>query len=240
MSTMPPEGRGDGLPSDVVVPDTIEELEHDILALRREQRAVRRQAFIARFPRLGTRSGAFMPVVLAFLVITAIIGGLLVLDTSRAAPVSPPLPARATPSAGVGAVGGWLPTDSLLTSSGAVPTSSIRTALIAVIPANCTTCTAAARNLVAQAHLQDVEVLFVAGTTDISQADSLAALDPDIATSATDQNGALVSAYDPAPGSLTVVSVRSDGLIAAVVKRFSATDQLVVSVAIAPGPAASS
>jgi hypothetical protein len=226
-------GRDDGSlpPVNVVIPDDARELDRDVIAYRREQRAQRRrQRILCLFGPLRRRGAgghaAILPLIATCVALSMLAGAMLsvVTITPASAPtVSPP---RAAASAAASAEASApasakalspaasstgltkLPTGTVQLDSRAVPVRSLVSSALALIPAGCA-CGPALRRLAAQTVAAHVHLYFVASGTATAQLASL-----------TRQygGGAAAAVYDTArlldgtyhPAGLTVLLVYSD------------------------------
>ena len=206
-----PERDEGGLPPvDIEIPDDARELDREVLAFHREQRARRRRARWGRVLGPLRGHGAILPLIAGCVALSMVAGTLLsVISISPAsAPVlshsagPAPKPASSPP-----AEGRSLPLDGTVVVSG--KTASVRTlvrAVLALVPAHCR-CDTALRQLAAQAAQARVRVYFVVpANADVTQ---LARTDGQgTAVAVKDAQNVLGSAYHPA--GLTAVLVRAD------------------------------
>jgi hypothetical protein len=129
-------GLGDTSWAEATAPDDIRELERDVQAYRREQRAARRRA---RLRRLTARPSA-VPLLLtgAALAVAALVATLLtVLDPHPTGDTPTPLPVAAT-SIADGHTGGLLPAASLRATDGSTTSArNLRPGVVAMIPLHC-------------------------------------------------------------------------------------------------------
>jgi hypothetical protein len=209
-------GRDDGNlpPVNVVIPDDARELDRDVLAYRREQRAKRRrQRFMRlfrpfRLPEFGGQA-AIIPLIAACLAISLVGGALLSIITMSPAS-APTLNAPRSPGQPAAQHGDLtaLPTGTVQVSGRAEPVRSLVTATIALVPANCG-CEAQLDRLAGQAVAARVSLYFAGAGQVIPQLSGLVARDGDGAAVATaDNDNVLSAAYHPA--GLTVLLVFSD------------------------------
>jgi hypothetical protein len=218
-------GRDDGSlpPVNVVIPDDARELDRDVIAYRREQRAQRRRQRILRlFGPLRRRGvgghAAILPLIATCVALSMLAGAMLsvVTITPASAPtVGPPraaasasasakAPSPAASSAGLTK----LPAGTVRLDSRVVPVRSLVSSALALIPAGCA-CGPALRRLAAQTVAAHVHLYFVASGAATAQLASL-----------TKQygGGAAAAVYDTAslldgtyhPAGLTVLLVYSD------------------------------
>jgi hypothetical protein len=218
-------GRDDGSlpPVNIVIPDDARELDRDVLAYHREQRAQRRrQRFLRLFGPLRRRGvgghAAILPLIATCVALSMLAGAMLsvVTITPASAPtVGPPravasapgsakAPSSATSSAGLTK----LPAGTVQLDSRAVPVRSLVSSALALIPAGCA-CGPALRRLAAQTVAAHVHLYFVASGAATAQ---LAGLTRQYG------GGAAAAVYDTAslldgtyhPAGLTVLLVYSD------------------------------
>ena len=212
MSFASEPGRDDGNlpPVNVVIPDDARELDRDVLAYRREQRAKRRrQRFMRlfrpfRLPEFGGQA-AIIPLIAACLAISLVGGALLSIITMSPASA----PTLNTPrSSGQHGDLTALPTGTVQVSGRVEPVRSLVTSTIALVPANCG-CEAQLDRLAGQAVAARVSLYFAGAGQVIPQLSGLVARDGDGAAVATaDDDNVLSAAYHPA--GLTVLLVFSD------------------------------
>ena len=216
MSFASEPGRDDGNlpPVNVVIPDDARELDRDVLAYRREQRAKRRrQRFMRlfrpfRLPEFGGQA-AIIPLIAACLAISLVGGALLSIITMSpaSAPTLNTPRSSASPAVRPGDLTA-LPTGTVQVNGRAEPVRSLVTATIALVPANCA-CDAQLDRLAGQAIAARVSLYFAGAGRVIPQLPGLVARDGDGAAVATvDNDNVLSAAYHPA--GLTVLLVFSD------------------------------
>jgi hypothetical protein len=209
-------GRDDGNlpPVNVVIPDDARELDRDVLAYRREQRAKRRRQRLTRvfrpfnLPELGGHA-AIIPLIAACLAISLVGGALLSIITMSPAS-APTLSAPRTsgqPTASRAALT-KLPAGTVQLGSRAVPVRSLVSGAIALVPAGCG-CDAQLDRLAGQAVAAHVSLYFAGSGQEIAQLPALVARDGDgAAVAAADSNRVLSLAYHPA--GFTVVLAYKD------------------------------
>ena len=245
-------GRDDGglPPVDIEIPDDARELEREVLAYHREQRARRRRARWNRVLGPMRGHGAILPLVATCVALSMLAGTLLsVFSISPAsAPVIAHSPGQAPRSAPASGADGRvpLPAGTVVVSGKAAPVRGLVSAVLALVPAHCN-CGSELQQLTTQAARARVRVFFV-GTSDV-MADVTRltrTAGQGTAVAVKDTENVLGSAYHPA--GLTVVLVRADA--SATVQRnltsgFQLEDQLRAlstgarSASPAPGAAAS-
>jgi hypothetical protein len=240
MTVGPPEGRDGGEAGSlgpIHVPDDISALEPDIVALRRERAALARRERILRLrqaPR-WLRFGVAGPLIIAVLVAAGVSGALLSVPGVRQAPSVPDLSALAAPAVAPGSVGGLLPHATLDVTGGTVFTADLRPAVLALVPASCRGCGAAARNLLGQVSALQGQIMFVStGSEARRQATELAAILPSAASTASDPDAVLARSYGLQNGQLTVLLVRSDGVVTGVLHGPSAGAHLETGFSLVP------
>lgn len=210
-------GRDDGglPPVNIVVPDDARELDRDVLAYRREQRARRRRQRFGRLLRplrgFGPGGhGSVLPLIAACVALSMLAGALLsvVAISPASAPTVPP-PAPGSPSAAPLPAGlTELPAGTFTLSGKPKPVRAVTSAVVALVPPDCA-CDAALRRLAAQSTAAGVSLYFVGEGRAISQVPALAARDGGSAAAAgADTGNVLGAAYRPA--GLTVLLVYSD------------------------------
>ncbi len=201
-------------PVNVVIPDDARELDRDVLAYRREQRAKRRRQRLMRIfrpfrlPEMGGHA-AIIPLIAACLAISLVGGALLSIITMSPAS-APTLSAPRTsgqPTASRPALTD-LPTGTVQLGGRTVPVRSLVSSTIALVPADCA-CDAQLGRLAGQAAAAHVSLYFAGSGAEIQQLPALVARDGDgAAVAAADANGVLARAYHPA--GFTVVLVFKD------------------------------
>jgi hypothetical protein len=214
-------GRDDGSlpPVNIVIPDDARELERDVLAYRREQRAERRRQRVMRLYGPLQRRGpvghaAILPLIATCVALAMLAGAMLSVVTISPASAPTVSSPRATTSA-PGTSGALrtpspakLPTGTVQLDSRAVPVRSLVSSALALIPAGCS-CGPALRRLAGQAAAARVHLYFAASGAAMAQLASLTAQYGGGAAAAVyDTRGVLDGTYHPA--SLTVLLVYSD------------------------------
>ncbi|HXT91492.1 MAG TPA: hypothetical protein VN714_19735 [Trebonia sp.] len=219
-------GRDDGNlpPVNIVIPDDARELDRDVLAYRREQRAQRRRQRLLRVLRpfrLSEFGGhtAIIPLIAACLAISLVGGALLSVATmspasapTLAGPPTSPLPS--TQPVISPADLHPLPAGTVQLNGGAVQVRSLVSATIAIVPVNCG-CSAALDRLASQAVNADTDLYFAAAGAEISQLPALTSrYGHGAAIAVADNDGVLSRRYQPV--GLTVLLVFRDATAAAV------------------------
>ncbi len=207
-------GRDEGglPPVDIEIPDDARELDREVLAYHREQRALRRRARWERVLGPLRGHGAILPLIVGFVALSMLAGTLLsVFSISpAAAPVlsqsAGPAPKSAVSPPGDGR--GQLPGGTVVVSGKAKPVGGLVSAVLALVPARCH-CDTALRQLTTQAARASVRVYFVGTANAMTDVTQLAHRDGQgRAVAVKDAENVLGSAYGPA--GLTVVLVRAD------------------------------
>jgi hypothetical protein len=220
-------GRDEGglPPVDVEIPDDARELDRDVLAYRREQRARRRRARRDRLlgPLLG--HGAILPLVASCVALSMLAGTLLsVFSISPAA--APVLSNSASPAPRAYLS---LPTGTVSVSGKATPVRSLVRAVLVLVPDGCG-CVQALRQVTTQAAQAGVRRVYFVGTTtkmaDVTQLARTAGQHTAVAVK--DTANVLGNAYHPA--GLTIVLARADATTTVqrnlVANQFQLEDQL--------------
>jgi len=218
-------GRDDGNlpPVNIVIPDDARELDRDVLAYRRELKARRRRQrllWLLRPFRLGEFGGhaAIIPLIAACLAISLVGGALLSVATMSPAAAPTLSGPRTSPQPAISPADlSALPTGTVLLNGQAVPVRSLRTATIAIVPANCNCGTALGR--LAKQAVTGVALYFAGDGAEIPQLPALTSrYGAGTAVALADDTGVLSRTYHPV--GLTVLLVFKDGA-AAVVKNLS-------------------
>jgi hypothetical protein len=203
-------GRDDsGLPPvDIEIPDDARELDRDVLAYRRERRALRRRARLRRALGPLRGHGAILPLIASCVAVSMVAGALLsVFSISPAsAPVltRSPVPARSAPAAPAA----QLPAGTVDVNGRPTQLHALASAVLAIIPRSCN-CDTALRQLTGQASRAGVSVYFVGTTSVMTDVNRLVRTDAHGAAAAVRDAGNLLGhAYQP--NGLTVVLVRAD------------------------------
>jgi uncharacterized protein YfiM (DUF2279 family) len=218
-------------PVDIEIPDDARELEHDVQAYHRELRVLRRQRLLRRLGGPIARDGMVLPLLASCLALTLLAGTLLTMFTTRRAadaPVTqtqtqtPTTPPSAGP--GVGQIGGPLPAGRVRADGKIVELRTLRTTVLALVPAGCH-CAAAAQQVSVQASAANVAVYLVAVGDSLDQVKTMARQHQSATTHiASDTYGALSGAYDPS--GLTVVLVDHAGAVRSVQRNLPPDVQL--------------
>jgi hypothetical protein len=234
----------DGLPPvDVEIPDDARELDREVLAYQREQRARRRRARWARLLGPLHQHGAILPLVASCVALSMLAGTLLsVFSISPAA--APVLSHSANPGASSAANPGAsspaspsrpateasrLPLGTVDVAGKATPVRGLVRAVLVLVPRNCR-CQQAAQQVTTQAARAGVRRVYFVGTadlmTDVTQLTRTAGLGTAVAVK--DATDVLGAAYHPA--GLTIVLVQADATTSVqrhlVAGRFQLEDQL--------------
>lgn len=218
-------GRDDGNlpPVNIVIPDDARELDRDVLAYRRELKARRRRQRFLRLLgpfRLREFGGhaAIIPLIAACLAISLVGGALLSVATMSPAAAPTLSGPRTSPQPAISPADlSALPTGTVLLNGQAVPVRSLRTATIAIVPANCNCGTALGR--LAKQAVTGVALYFAGDGAEIPQLPALTSrYGAGTAVALADDTGVLSRTYHPV--GLTVLLVFKDGA-AAVVKNLS-------------------
>ena len=207
-------GRDEGglPPVDIEIPDDARELEREVLAYHREQRARRRRARWDRVLGPLRGHGAILPLIASCVALSMLAGTLL--SVFSISPASAPVlshsagPAsKSAPAAGADGRS-LLPNGTVLVGGKATPVHGLVSAVLALVPARCR-CDQALQQLTAQAARARVRVFFVGTTNAMADVTQLARTDGQgTAVAVKDAGNVLGSAYHPA--GLTIVLVRAD------------------------------
>lgn len=227
MSFASEPGRDDGSlpPVNIVIPDDARELDRDVLAYRREVRAMRRRRRLLRLLRpfhaaeLGGHA-AVIPLMAICLAICLVGGALLSVVTMSPASAPTLDGPRTSPSASAPAGKlSSLPAGDVRLGGRTVPVRSLVTSAIALVPANCG-CGPELERLAGQAVASHDRLYFAGAGQAITQLAALTARYGDGAAVATaDYDSVLTTAYRP--DGLTVLLVFADA-IAEVVRNLPA------------------
>ena len=209
-------GRDDGglPPVDIEIPDDARELDREVLAYRREQRARRRRARWDRILGPLRGHGALLPLVAGCVALSMLAGTLLsVFSISPAsAPVlsrsAPPAPASVPASRPAPDAARRLPAGTVVVKGETIPVRSLRSVVLALVPAGCN-CGQTLRQLTSRAARARVQVYFVGTPSAMPDVNALArTAGQGTAVTAKDAENVLGSAYHHA--GLTIVLVRAD------------------------------
>ena len=211
-------GRDEGglPPVDVDIPDDARELDREVLAYRREQRALRRRARWNRLLGPLRQHGAILPLVASCVALSMLAGTLLsVFSISPAA--APVLSHSASSGASPGRDAGsgtatdasMLPQGTVYVDGKATAVRGLVRAVLVLVPSGCG-CQRALKQVTTQAARAGVQRVYFVGTasamTDVTQLAQTAGLGTAVAVN--DATNVLGSAYHPA--GLTIVLVRGD------------------------------
>lgn len=208
-------GRDDsGLPPvDIEIPDDARELDRDVLAYRREVRALRRKARWNRVLGPLRGHGAILPLIASCVALSMLAGALLSVFTIS--PASAPVVARSPapslsyePAPGVGADSNVLPTGTVLVKGKATSLRMLVGSVLALVPAGCR-CDAALQQLTTQASRAGVAVYFVGTAAVMAEVTRLVrTAGKGRAVAVQDGQNVLGTTYQP--DGLTAVLVRAD------------------------------
>ena len=227
--------RDDGSPPpvNIVIPDDARELDRDVLAYRREMRALRRRQrrrrLLGPFNGPGAGPAAIVPLIALCLAIALVGGALLSVLTispaDRDTTLTPSASPRATASPSALST---LPPGNIRLDGETKPVRSLVSSAIALVPNNCD-CGLALRRLTRQALAGGAQGVYFVGVDD-APARQLTVETNQFgnghAVPGIDADGVLADAYHPA--GLTVLLVFSDGT-AEVLKNLSGSFQLKLS-----------
>lgn len=222
-----PERDDTGLPPvDIEIPDDARELDRDVLAYRREQRAKRRQLRSMRVHGKLSRDSMVMPLLICCLIFALISGTLLTLFTATSIDQS------SLPRSGAGSGAGsakpttqagrsqanpamtpappLLATASVDVAGTARTVSSLRSAILLVLPAGGCRCGATISQLAGLAQARRVRTYVVATLSDVPQSERLARQAGHGVQTVTDTSGVLDSSHYPHSG-LTAILVSRAG-----------------------------
>jgi len=246
-------GRDEGglPPVDVDIPDDARELDREVLAYHREQRALRRRARWARLLGPLHQHGAILPLIASCVALSMLAGTLLsVFSISpAAAPVlshsaNPGASSGATSAASSGATSGTssqaspsrpateassLPLGTVYVDGKATAVRGLVRAVLVLVPRGCR-CQQAVQQVTTQAARAGVRRVYFVGTadrmTDVTQLTRTAGLGTAVAVK--DATNVLGAAYHPA--GLTIVLVQADATTSVrrhlVAGQFQLEDQL--------------
>ncbi len=220
-----PERDDAGLPPvDVEIPDDARELDRDVQAYYREQRAERRHRRRVRLRRAVTRDGMLLPLLACCLVFALITGTVLTLFTATSIDQGVPGSARAgqsptgtggsaaTATPAVTQAPARLATAVVKVGGRPASISSLAPAVFLVVPAGCA-CNGEIVELTSAASNVAASVYLVASPAQVDQSVALAGeLSPDKLLTATDDSGAIVGTGYPHAG-LTAIMVTASGRV---------------------------
>jgi len=220
-----PERDDTGLPPvDVEIPDDARELDRDVHAYLREQRAERRHRRSVRVRGALTRDGMLLPLLACCLIFALITGTLLTLFSATSIDQGLPGSAKAGQSAaGTGMQTGAVPTvttapaglgQAPVTIGGIARTvSSLRPAVLLVVPGGCLgPCNGTIAQLAAITTELGARPYLVTTPADVAQSAALAVeLGHELLT-VTDDSGRILGTDYPHAG-LTAILVRPDGSV---------------------------
>lgn len=213
-------------PVDIQIPDDARELDRDVQAYHREQRARRRRLRRRRLSGSLTRDGMVMPLLagcLVFALVAAVLltvfaatGDVALKQPPKRGPHRSPTPVvlgpagSAAPSgSAVVALAGQLPDKTIVVSGHNVPLRSLTASALALVPPGCA-CWTALRQLADQAAQSRVRLYLVAGATGAGLR-SVAARHS-VVLVADDRQHVLARTYKP--NGLTVILVSASGSLA--------------------------
>jgi hypothetical protein len=215
-----PDGSGDDSSLAVTVPDDASALDGDVTAYRKEMRARRRRERLDRWSlaRWSRPYGISGPVAIAALVVIGSVGGLLVALLPNAGPRAPQPDPLAVAAAHVGTVGGLLPDDSVDVAGTPESAQALRPGVLALVPVNCG-CAAIITHVADQAGEFGLTVYVVSPQVSDPQMDSLTGGANAARIPVYDIGAKLRNTYDRKGTGVTVLLVRKDGVVRAVVPR---------------------
>jgi hypothetical protein len=205
-----PERDDTGLPPvDIEIPDDARELDRDVLAYRREQRAKRRQLRSMRIHGKLSRDSMVMPLLICCLIFALISGTLLTLFTatsidqsslprsgarSGAGSAKPTTPAgRSEANPAMTLAPSVIAAAQVDVAGTARTVSTLRSAILLVLPAGGCQCGATISQLASLARAKRVRTYVVAAASDVPQSERLARQAGPGVQAVTDTSGALDS-----------------------------------------------
>ena len=200
-------------PVNIVIPDDARELDRDVLAYRREMRALRRRQrrrrLLRPFNGPGGGPAAIVPLIALFLAIALVGGSLLAVLTTGPTEQDTTLTPSATPHAtGAATPLTTLPAGSVRLDGTSEPVRSLVSSAIVLVPNNCG-CSQSLIRVAGQAHEAGARVYFVgSGVPSAQLMEETVEYGGPHAVAADDADGVLTDAYHPA--GLTVLLVFSD------------------------------
>jgi hypothetical protein len=210
-------GRDDGSlpPVNIVIPDDARELDRDVLAYHREQRARRRQERVGRLFAPFTRRGlgghaAILPLIATCVALSMLAGAMLsvVAISPASAPTVPVPPQASTGPTTVPPGLTSLPAGTVELNGRSQPVRSLVSSAIALVPVGCD-CGPALRRLASQTAAAHVDLYFAASGSAIAELKDLAArYGGGTAVTVYDRANVLGAAYRPI--GLTVLLVYHD------------------------------
>jgi hypothetical protein len=203
-------------PVNIVIPDDARELDRDVLAYRREMRALRRRQrrrrLLRPFNGPGGGPAAIVPLIALCLAIALVGGALLSVLTISPAEQDTALTPSASPRASSTTAGlTTLPTGNVQLDGKTTKVSSLVSSVIALVPASCG-CGPSLSRLEDQAHKARATGLYFVGTRGAPSAQvqqETREYGNGQAVAGDDADGVLADAYHPT--GLTVVLAFSDG-----------------------------
>jgi hypothetical protein len=217
-----PERDDTGLPPvDIEIPDDARELDRDVQAYRREQRAKRRQLRSMRIHGKLSRDSMVMPLLICCLIFALISGTLLTLFTatsidqsslprsgagSGAGSAKPTTPAgRSEANPATTAAPSVIAAAQVDVAGTARTVSSLRSAILLVLPVGGCQCSATISQLAGLAQAKRVRTYVVAASSDVPQSERLAQQVGQGVQTVTDTSGALDSTHYPHSGLIAIL-----------------------------------
>jgi len=230
----------------VEIPDDASELDEDVRSYQREQRAdrLRLRALRVLFTRRWNAYGLSGPLVVAILLVVALVGALASLLTPRNPPAPSPVPLSTRATSAPGAPGALLPVGRIRIAGVSLDLRGLRPAVLALFTPACG-CEKELDELFTRTTQYGLDLLLVHAGLDGAgvdeqkdQARQFRALAGRVgngsAQPADDVDGALRRTYQPIQ--LTVVLVRSDGVVSAVHRGLRDLRRLELDLARLPHP----
>ena len=212
----------------VVVPDDLSELQTDVEAYYREQRAAARHRRLARITasRAVQRFALPAAVVIGSLAVAGAVLAILTLGHPHRVPGPPRVAVATAPAAAPGQVNGLVPDVMLRTSAGAMSARDLRPALVALVPLRCD-CTSLLSTLAGQAEEVRLPLVVVAPAGHDAEVDALPGqLHHGDVRTAFDLIGALRETYGADGATVTVIGLRPDATVSFVQHGVSTDDRL--------------
>jgi hypothetical protein len=206
-----PERDDTGLPPvDIEIPDDARELDREVQAYHREQRAERRQLRSMRLRRTWTRDSMVLPLLACCLIFALVTGTLLTLFTASSIDTNLPAPPRSTGAAVL--KGAPLGVEMATVVVGGHPQTldTLGPAVMLVVPSGCAICEQTAAQLASAAVRAKVAPYLVISRAGLAQASALAAR---IGAPAAEDIGGVLTGGSWRPGGLTAIIVSDIGTV---------------------------
>jgi hypothetical protein len=196
-------------PVDIEIPDDARELDREVQAYHREQRAERRRTRSMRLRRTWTRDGMVLPLLACCLIFALVTGTLLTLFTASSIDTSLPGASR-SPAAVLAVAPIQVETATVVVGGHPKTLDTLGPAVMLIVPSGCPACEVTAMQLASAAARAKIARYLVISRAGLAQADALAAK---IGAPPAEDIGGILTGGSWRPAGLTAILVNGTGAV---------------------------